>query len=379
MPKTARNAEYTKEYNRKTVLKLLRIAPMSRSAIAREMGLTRATLSLIAEKLITDGIIREDAAGEAHQGRTPVPLYLCPDAYYTIGVYLNRKSCRVALVNINEDILLKKSVNIDEHNESLKITLLADCIRSIIAESEVPREKIIGIGVSCPGPIDSKNGRILHPPYFDIWHHTDICSLLNRMLDLPVYLENDASCLAIYHLGKPSVKGSKNFLLLLEDNGLGSGIIVNGKIIKGNGGFTGELGHTSICYDGEKCSCGNYGCLEGYAAIKNLLKDTAYTSWADVIDRIHFDNEALAIAKKEARFLSTGIINAANFIGIDTVLLAGNLSHGAEIFSPMIEVLVNECTLHRDRMNIRVLPSSCHDDIQVLAAADVAFNNFLSV
>ena len=186
MPKTARNAEYTKEYNRKTVLKLLRIAPMSRSAIAREMGLTRATLSLIAEKLITDGIIREDSAGEAHQGRTPVPLYLCPDAYYTIGVYLNRKSCRVALVNINEDILLKKSVNIDEHNESLKITLLADCIRSIISESEVPREKIIGIGVSCPGPIDSKNGRILNPPYFDIWHHTDICSLLNRMLDLPV-------------------------------------------------------------------------------------------------------------------------------------------------------------------------------------------------
>lgn len=378
MPKTPRNAEYTKEYNRKTVLKFLRTGAMSRAEIARRMGLTRATLSLIADKLLKDGIVKEEIISDTHLGRTPVPLRLCPDSYYAIGVSLNRSSYSVALVNINEEIILSRTGNILDSSIT-KITMITDCIKNIIKESGVDPEKIVGVGVSSPGPIDSKIGRILNPPSFECWHHTDIAPMLSRNLDMPVHLENDASCLALYHLGKPEAKGSNNFLLLLEDNGIGSGIILNGKILKGNGSFSCELGHTSICHDGKPCSCGNKGCLETYASIGSILSDTAFKSWAEVIDTMDTDAEAMSIVKREASYLSTGIINASNFIGIDTVILAGSLQYGAERLGPYIEATVNESTIHRDRINIRVLPARNVPDVPVLAAADVAFGMFLSV
>ena len=80
MPKTPRNAEYTKEYNQKTVMKLLRTGAMSRAEIARRMGLTRASISLIADKLLKEGIVREEIESATHLGRTPVPRHLCPDS-----------------------------------------------------------------------------------------------------------------------------------------------------------------------------------------------------------------------------------------------------------------------------------------------------------
>lgn len=378
MPKAPRNAEYTKEYNRKTVLRLLRSGSMSRAEIARRMGLTRATLSLIADKLLKDGIVKEEIVSETHLGRTPVPLSLCPDSYYAIGVSLNRRSYSVALVNINEEVVISRKGDIADSSMT-KIIMITDCIKQIIKESGVPAEKIVGIGVSSPGPIDSKIGRILNPPSFDLWHHTDIAPMLSRNLDLPVHLENDASCLALYHLGKPEAKGSNNFLLLLEDNGIGSGIILNGKILKGNGSFSCELGHTSIRYDGKPCSCGNKGCLETYASIKSILSDTKFSSWSHVIDSMDEDADAMNTVKREAAYLSTGVINASNFIGIDTVILAGSLQYGADRLGALIESIVNESTIHRDRINIRVLPARSGTDIPVLAAADVAFGNFLSI
>ena len=378
MIRATRNAEYTKEYNRKMFLRLLRVEPMFRAEIARRMGLTRAATSLIADELLSEGLIRETVSTEKRMGRTPVPLMISPEAGYAIGVYLNRDGCTAGLVNMCGQVLEKKRIRFGDGMED-KIAPIMDTILAMIGECNVPWEKIIGVGVSAPGPLDGESGRILNPPRFDLWHYTDIGTMLQDSLNLPIYLENNASCLARYNYGKPEACGSEDFLLLLVDSGIGSGVISHGKVLKGAGYFTSELGHSSINFRGRRCACGNIGCLEAYASIPNLLKDTEFGGWNELIDLQLSSANARNVLNQEAEYLAAGIINMAHMVSIDTVLLAGDVHYGADYFAPIVEEIVNSRMLRRDILPIRVLPSCCSPDATVLAAADVAFGRFLMV
>ena len=378
MGKSARNAEYTKEYNRKMFLRLLRAKPMSRAEIARQMGLTRSAASLIADELLEAGIIAESSACETQRGRTPVPLVLRADAGCAVGVYLNRDGCTIGAVDFAGGVFAKRRIRL-ESGAPEGLNALAEEIKAIIRETNLPREKIIGVGVSAPGPLDGERGMIINPPRFDLWHNTEITGILSSNLDLPVYLENNATSLAQYNLDKPEANGSRNFLLLLVDSGVGSGIIADGQALKGAGSFTGELGHVTINYRGKKCACGNRGCLEAYAAIPNLLEGTRFESWKQVTDESDNESDARDLIKLEAEYLASGIASMANVISIDTVLLAGDLLYGSEKLIPIMEKGINSRILRRNSIPVRVLPSCAGEDVNVKSAADIVFERYLAV
>lgn len=379
MVKNTRNAEYTKEYNRKMFLRLLRMAPISRAEIARRMGLTRAATSLIADELMGEGLIEETTANATSRGRTPVPLTLRHDAGYAVGVYLNRDGCTAGLVDMCGVVLTKERLHLEGTENREKLDILAEAIEGMQRRMNIPKEKMIGIGVSAPGPLDGENGRILNPPRFDLWHYTELGSILQQRLGLPVYLENNASCLARYNQGKAEAQGSENFLLLLVDSGVGSGVVSHGKILKGAGYFTSELGHTSIDYRGRSCICGNVGCLEAYAAIPNLLRNTPFSNWQEVMEFHGKDPKAAELVELETDYLAAGVANMTNMVSVDTVLLAGDLLCGVETVGPILERKINSRTMRRSILPVRVLPSCSGPDSRVQAAADVAFGRFLMV
>lgn len=378
MERNPRNAEYTKEYNRKMFLRLLRTDTISRAEIARRMGLSRAATSLIADELLLEGLIQETEACETQIGRTPVPLKLRRDAAYAAGIYLNRDGCTVGVVDICGDVPAQTRLRLTSGSGQGRLNLLTDTIRELVQKANVSWDKIVGVGVSAPGPLDGENGRILNPPSFDLWHHTNIGPLLSRELGLPVYLENNASCLARYNQGKAETMGSEDFLLLLVDSGIGSGVVSGGKILKGKGYFTSELGHTTIDYCGKPCACGNYGCLEAYAAIPNLLRNEKFKTWREVMDCLP-DTNAEIIMNREAEYLAAGITTLVNVVSVDTVLLAGELLYGIDQFAPILERKINDRIIRRNIIPVRVLPSSSGPDLWVRAAADVAFGRFLMV
>lgn len=377
MAKNARNAEYTKEYNRKMFLRLLRTQPLSRAEVARRMGLTRAATSLIADELLREGLVVETVAQQTHVGRTPMPLMLRPDAGYAVGVYLNRDGCTAGIVGMDGQVHSSIRLHLDGTGDD-KLDTLAEALEQMISDTGIGRQKLVGIGVSAPGPLDGESGRILNPPRFDLWHNTAIGAILETRLQVPVYLENNASCLARYNQGKPEAGGSEDFLLLLVDSGVGSGVISGGKVLKGAGYFTSELGHTSIDYQGRPCACGNIGCLETYAAIPNLLKGTGFSNWKQVIDALPAP-DAAAILEREAGFLAAGVTNLINMVSVDTVLLAGDVLYGADRIAPLLEERINTRTLRRDILPVKVSPACSGPDSGIQAAADVAFGRYLSV
>jgi len=373
----ARNAGYTKEYNRKLILRLLRLEPMSRAEIARRTGLTRACTSLIAADMLEEGMLRELEPVLRERGRAAIPLALRGDAAYAVGVYLNRDGCTAGIVDIAGGILVQERIRLEDAAPGGKIEPLARAIGEMLERTGIAREKLCGIGVSAPGPLNGEEGRILNPTRFGLWHQTEIGPMLRERTGFPVFLENNAACLARYYYGRPESRGSGDFLLLLVDSGVGSGVISGGKVFRSSGDFTSEIGHMSIRYDGIPCPCGNVGCLEMYAAIPNLLRGTGFSAWAQVVDAADTSAPARALLVREADYLGAGIVSLANLISIDTVLLAGDILYGAGRLAPLLESRVNARAVRRERQQIRVLPSSLEPGVRLLSAADVAFGRTL--
>lgn len=378
MMRTPHNAEYTKAYNRNSFLKLLRQQPMSRAEISHELGLTRAAASLIADELIRDGYIIEKEAVNALRGRPPKPLTLSPDAVYAIGIYLNRDGYQVGIVNFIDAAISNISLRFDSAIQSDKTALLAETIRQLIKDTGVPLEKIVGIGISCPGPVDDINGRILNAPRFSHWANSDLGHKLHEETGLPTYLEKDAACLAYYNIGKGLAKDSSSFLLYLLDGGVGSSIVSNGRLLQSKNGFTSELGHCSIDYKGRVCDCGNIGCLEAYASISRLLHGSCYKSWKELIDASDKEKEADDLLTQEAEYLANGAITAANIADIDAVLLTGDITYGCEKLAEKMEKAINCRWIRRSDAIIRVGKAAVNPHHEIIAAADIAFEHYLS-
>ena len=370
MAQKPRNADYTKEYNRKAVLRNLRHNAMSRAELARATGLTRAATSLIVEDLLNLEIVTELAPQSVGRGRSATPLALRPDCYYALAVDLARKGCSVGLCDMAGNLLQQRKVP-DQDN----------LVGAIIAELKrllelVNREKVLGIGISSPGPLDCENGRILNPPRFERWHGVEIRRLLSEALNMPAYLEHDVCALALHQL---ETGQSRNFMLVFVDIGIGAAIMSGGKLLGNSKYFTGELGHTTIRFDGRLCECGNRGCLETYASIPALLEGSEFSNWDDLIDHVGKNPDARHLLDQEAVYLSAGLINLLNLIPVDTIYLAGDICYRYELLAQRLQREIRAKALDRSKGNIKIYPSSQDPNVGVLAAADVVFSRFFTV
>ena len=173
MTQKPRNADYTKEYNRKAVLSMLRRSSMSRAELARATGLSRAATSLIAEELLKDGIVMELPPQSVGRGRSATPLAVRADSYYALAVDLARKSCSVGLCDMSGHLLQFRAFP----DQDGLLDLIIEALRRM-AQS-VDKSKILGIGIRSPGPLDCEGGKILNPPQFDRWHGIEISAILS--------------------------------------------------------------------------------------------------------------------------------------------------------------------------------------------------------
>ena len=366
MTQKPRNADYTKEYNRKAVLRILRRQAMSRAELARATGLTRAAATLIAEELLNAGVVTELAPQSAGRGRSATPLALRTDSYYALAVDLARKGCTVGLCDIGGKLLQCRELPEQGDMVAAIIGALASLLET------VDKSKVLGIGISAPGPLDCESGRILNPPRFERWHGVDIGKRLSSALGLPAYLEHDVCAMALH---QRNTGRSRNFMLLFIDIGIGAAIVSDGELL---GNFTGELGHTTIRFDGRLCECGNRGCLETYASIPALLEGSGFRDWFDLVN--HADEpEARHLLDQEAVYLSAGLINLLNLIPVDSIYLAGDICCRHELLVERLRREIGGKALYRDRNETRIFPVADTPNMGVLSAAEVAFSRFFTV
>ena len=360
--KRGTNSALMKEHNKKLILNLIRQERLSRANIANRIGLTRASVTILMEELMREGFVAEEESDYAGVGRRPVYLTLRKDAGYAIGVNISRHAYRLGLANLAGELLETRECRKMERQSYEIVREIAAQVRYLADKAKGAR--IIGVGVSAPGPVDYKTNTILNPPNFPVWHNCEIGRRLSELSGLPVRLENVANAAALAESYFGGCTNEENYAFLMVDEGIGSGIVTGGKLYRGKNGYGNELGHTSIRFDGLPCECGNTGCLEAYASIPNLLKGTPYATWREA-------SEDAELVRREAGYLSCAIVSLVNLFDLNRIVLGGDIVENGEPLARMIEEEVNG----RIITNNHIVVCLCRPVDKAAVAASIALNS----
>ncbi|HEX7773131.1 MAG TPA: ROK family transcriptional regulator, partial [Pyrinomonadaceae bacterium] len=228
--------------NRAIVLNYVRErGPISRAEIAHETALQRSTVSLIVEQLRVDGLI-EEVSGESTGGRPPVLLSLRTADAVAIGVDLGTTRTIVATSDLAGRVLDQEQFETNP-NAAKTIQAIIDCAQRFIRRNNGTIE---GIGVSLPGLVDPE-GKELFIPTFN-WRDLPLASDISEATGLPVTMDNDANAAAQAELwfGRPEIREVRDFILVLVETGVGTGIVFDGQVYRGENGAAGEFGHMTI-------------------------------------------------------------------------------------------------------------------------------------
>lgn len=266
------NQYVVKQENKSLILRTIKNHfPISRADTAGLTGLNKGTVSSSVNDLLNEQLIYESGPGKSSGGRRPVMLLFNKVAGYSIGIDLGVNYILGILTDLEGNICFEKrlkfkDLSFEELND--KIFTIIDLL---IASAPPSPYGIIGIGVGVPGTVN-KEGEILLAPNLG-WKNVHLKSILQEKYNLPVIIENEANSGAYGEKKFGVGKNSSNIIYISVGIGIGVGLILNGKLYKGNNGFSGEMGHMTIDINGEKCRCGNIGCWELYASEQALIKN----------------------------------------------------------------------------------------------------------
>lgn len=376
------NANNMKLRNQRSIINFLRQQPMSRAELARQTGLTRAAISVLIDTLLGEEIVTEDQLVTGKVGRTSMTIKLNPQKYRILSINIARDICSVGLCDFSGEILMVEKF--PQKKEILAKQMLNCLYQKAVDFLKKDRgaDRLLGIGITAPGPLDSIKGTILKPSNFENWHQIEVVSYFKEKFECPVYMENNAQALAMAERYYGAGVREESFLLLVVDTGVGGGLILNGKPYKGIHGYCGEIGHTTVNLDGERCSCGNHGCLELYAAIPNILrsameKDKSLTSWEKIMDAYEAgDAAAVWLVERECRLLAASLTTMMNLLDVGVIFVSGELLYkGAYIYPCMEQLMKDQMLGHRGR-SIRICPSGLPKESAMIAGANLVLEKY---
>lgn len=370
-----------KKINTAIVLEaVLKHAPLSRAQISEITGLNKATVSSLVQDLIDSHLVLENGPGQSSGGRKPVMLLFNGTAGYAVGIDLGVNYIRGLLVDLEGNVIAEHQRGLKQQDAEQAITQLTECIELLINEAPDCPYGIVGIGVGVPGIVDD-NGIILFAPNLK-WHQVELQRQLEERFGLPVTIDNEANAGAQGEQKYGAGRGIPNQIYVSVGIGIGTGIILNKELYKGASGFSGELGHLSIEYDGKPCSCGNRGCWELYASENALLELAALLGFENLDELLLAaaagDERVIGLIRSIGDYLGAGIANIVNVFNPNVVIIGNRMSRAAEWLEPAVQAAVDQRTLpyHRERM--RILFAELQDQSAVRGAAYYAISTFFA-
>jgi predicted NBD/HSP70 family sugar kinase len=323
-----------RDINKQIVLNYVRDrAPISRAEIARETALQRSTISAIVEDLQEAGLIEEIGTGDSTGGRKPTLLRLKTETPVAIGVDVAPEKTSIALADLSGNILDKVEFatlpDMDQMSDAI-----VDRIRKFAERRE---DADIEVGISVPGIADPSTGNVLYIPFFD-WSNWDIAARVTDATGLSVTVENDANAVALAELwfGEDKIRKTANFVTILVAEGVGTGIIFDGQIYRGEGGAAGEFGHMVVGRDAPvACSCGSFECWEAHASDRAVRgrylsyngNEKSDVSFDQIVELASAGaHHAVRAFRETAAFLGIGISNLIVGLSPQAIVVIGRVT-----------------------------------------------------
>lgn len=323
-------------------------APVARIDIAAETGFSPATVTSITADLIAKGLIKEipdrHSRTATKRGRPRVNLCVNGAAHLVAGIKLTEKTATVVLVDFNGKCVSEFAISMPLHVQTPNeiCASLASILSRALDREKISMSDLSGVGVGLPGVVDARAGTVKWSPAISE-RDVPLVELLENKIGLPVFVDNDANLVTLAEHQFGVGRNKRNFIVVTIEQGVGMGIVIDGKLIRGNQGSGAELGHTKVQLDGALCRCGQRGCLEAYIGDYALLREASTILPATnssglspntehqmqrLVDEARNNNQiALSIFRRAGRMFSLGLANVVNIFAPELIILAGNRAH----------------------------------------------------
>lgn len=316
---------------------------------------------------------------------------------YYIGIDVGGMSIKAGVADINGNVLHKTTI-VTRGNYDAEYTISNDIHKLIVKlldEANIPEEKIAAVGIGQAGSIDSERGII------NYWNNIPMKNVhvveeLKKWHKMPVFIDNDANVAALGECVFGAAKGLRNVMLVTLGTGVGSGIIIDGKIYRGEYGAGAEAGHMRIVMNGEPCTCGGRGCWEAYASVSALIRQTKAAmekhpesmmcsiaaEMGEVNGITSFkaaragDKAALEVVARYVEYVGTGLVSLQNIFRPQIFLIGGGISKEGEFLTDRLEKFVQDGMFDKETGDpVKIRPAALHNDAGILGAAALAIES----
>lgn len=391
-------AEYKNSLLKKNILAYL--ATFEEATIAdlsRELNISIPTATKLVTELKEDGYLTDHGKIETAGGRRPNVFGLCADAFYFMGVDVRRRRIEFVLVNFKGNVIHKKeNVLFILENTPEAFERVCEETEKFISELEIPKDKIIGIGMSLTGRVDANNGYSY--TYFN-FNETPLTDILQERLGIRTYIENDSRAMMYAEKIFGVVKDEKNVLFLNLGRGVGVGMMFEDKLYYGKTGFAGEFGHIPLFDNEIICHCGKKGCLETEASGIALEKmfvarmnagETSVLSEKrkagkdillyDIIEAANNDDVlSISLISEIAEKLGRGVGVLINLFNPELVIVGGSLSLVGDYLMLPLKTAINKYSLSLVSKDTKFKISRLGDNASVIGVAMLIRAKILNV
>ena len=396
--KDTADQKLVRKLNNNLIVDVLRKeAPVSRANLSTITGLNRSTVSSIIDELIDGGWVRETSYQTNKIGRPGLLLELNPQGGFAVGIEIGVDFLLCLVTNFPAEVIWRKRIEIHPSEGQVAILQKAfDLTQEGIRFSSKEYGRLLGIGIAIPGLVDVADGVLKLAPNLK-WENVPLRLIWNQQFHAPVYVENDGNAAALGEFYFGAAQGTNDFIYIAAGYGLGSGIIVDGKLLRGNKGYASEVGHMTYDPKGELCSCGKRGCYETIigprAVIKSVRKlieekgpdktiikigtNHAATINYDAVVNAAMENDQIALDALKDVGCKLGLVVSylVNIFDPRMVILGGALNYAKDFIQPVVEKVVRENALQLNREDLEITNSHLGQESSVMGAIGLVLEN----
>ena len=372
--------------------------PISRARLIEALNFSRGKISAEVARLIEKGLLAEDGLAESEGGRRSSLLIIPPSAGLVAAVDIGATSIDVALTTLGSELLAQRDAPADVREGPLSVL---DQVKSLLAElleqQGVSPRDVLAIGVGVPGPVEQASGLLTVPPIMPGWDRFPIRDAFAGEYAAPVFVDNDVNVMALGEHWGGVAKGVADVIFVKIGTGIGSGIIVGGRLHRGAQGCAGDFGHICVDPDGPLCSCGNAGCLEAMAAapaivlqaercaregesplLMALLKEKGELTMKYVGEAARRgDYCALTNVRRSGRLIGQTLASAVNVLNPSMIVIGGGVSRVGHALLAEVRSAVYQRSLPLATRNLQIVMSELDGVAGVTGASVMAAEGVL--
>lgn len=367
------------------VLSLIRSGQATtRGQLIEVTGLARSTVAQRLDALLSAGLVVEAGEAASTGGRPPMILGFNDNAGVVLAADFGATHSRVAVTNLGAQTLAQRTAEIDINLGPAEVLAWLETVfEELLSESDRTAENVKGIGVGLPGPVDSDRGMAVHPPIMAGWHEYAVSAHLRETFGVPVLVDNDVNIMA---LGEQFAMAPRyeDFLYLKVGTGIGSGLVLGGRIHRGADGAAGDIGHVRAASEDVVCRCGNTGCLEaaaGGAALAAVLGQThpGIHDTRDVVRLVRAGaKDASRHVREAGRLIGQVLATTVNLLNPALILVGGDLAAAEQQLLAGIREVVYRRSTALSTTDLQIATSNLGDRAGVTGAAAMVIDHVLS-